>query len=197
MNERSADTTATSSLRRHLRIRALVTTGTALMVLASAFTVLTGGTTASAYTVTGSSGSPGAASVPRTVGTGTYPNATIVAGNRTVTESPAYARYDQWVCVTPRLWTLQGTQWKLLVQRSSCGWIPAASSSVALLGVTFTGMRTITPYGVDVVVTWRLANNALVGQRTYDYNASSDYACSGAACSVLDSPQGAYMFFYF
>ena len=120
----------------------------------AATTALGSATPAAAFTVLNASGYPGTSTVPviagqaytRTDSSGAYGAVTFPW--RTVSESPAYAAYDQQVCVTFNL-VMNGGNYNALVQtpgwylaRSGerCAVIPAASSSVIVYGATYDGL---------------------------------------------------------
>lgn len=169
--------------------------------LAVAF-IATSAASASAVTITGGSGSPGYAYIPNTTAQyGAY-DSTITAPARTVGESPAYARSDQKVCVTPRLWFLSSSRsgaqtWNFDSQMTNCAWIRAAATSATVNGVTFSGTIPYTGYSVDVVITWQLTNGSVIGRRTYDYSSTADYQCLTFKCFKGTSTIGAWIDFDF
>jgi hypothetical protein len=95
-NAVSAPATETGAIRSFGLFAALVAT-----VLAAAIGLFAA-TSASAYSVS-SSGSPGVTSTPFTYGDydAWTRGSTITVNWRTVYESTAYSRYDQYVCVNP------------------------------------------------------------------------------------------------
>ena len=99
------------------KIRALAASVIMIVVLGLA------AQSASAATTTGN-GSPGTATIPQTTGryVGYAQGGTIETGARTVYESPGYRNYDQYVCLTARLWKLNnhnpGQSWSRQNQRS-------------------------------------------------------------------------------
>lgn len=182
-------------MTRSITIRSLIAAVAVALVLGI------GAQAASAVTVPSSSGYPGTATYPRSVG-GSVNSMTGRLGTaaRVVYESPSYRNYDQYVCVTPRLWLLynysNGSQaWGLQSQRTDCRWIPAAYSSVQLPAAIFDNLTPMLGYSVDVVVTWKFSNGSVIGQRTYDYNAVGDYICATTRCSVGNSRVGAWVMF--
>jgi len=172
-------TTATAPRRR----RRLV--GADLAVIAVFAALLAGAGPASAYTLS-SYGYPGSTSTPATWASWTsYGTGQVLVPWRQVTESPRYANYAQYVCVQANYEEASGGGWIDADSQTHCAWIPAASTSANVNGAVFDAMGFNSfIYSVNVVVTWRLSNGALVGQRTYDYNALGDYRCSTAHCRV-------------
>lgn len=142
---------------------------------------------ASAMSIYGNWGYPGTTSLPYThagwtaMGTGV-----MTVPWRTVYESPQYARYDQWVCVTANaVRSSAGMAWEAAGSSTSCAWIPAAGTSASVNGAYFDMMGFNSfMYSANVVVTWKLSNNAVIGTRTYDYNRVSDFLCTTSKCSV-------------
>lgn len=177
----------------------------ALAVTLSMLVGATLATPASAYTIARKSGYPGSATVPKVVGEylpATYSNR-ITAPQRTVYESPQYAGFNQYVCAQYRLWYLarrsDNTQYWVRDPRggSSCAWISAAGTSARLTGLYWDDNTPYTAYGVDVVITWQLANGTVVGSKTYDYSDRADYACVTAKCVTGSSTVGGYVQFDF
>lgn len=112
---------------------------------------------------------------------------------RNVTESPAYAAHDQYVCVVHRIFTggTRGPRWTQANAVRNCAWIPRAGTSVAINGVNWS----ITPmhtYRVTTEVTWQLANGSLIGRANQDYAHASDYRCLDTLdrCQVLTTTWG-------
>jgi len=157
-------------------------------------------TPASAYSIY-NSGYPGKAQTPFTYGYSTFFNtATIVAPYRWVTESAAYAQYDQYVCVTVNLMTASGARyWLDDSSQTDCQWIPAAMGSVPVTGAQFDNLLggNVAAYSVNVVVTWQLSNGEQIGSSTFDYDQASDYRCQTAYCMVKTTTWGggAYLTF--
>lgn len=162
-----------------------------------------GAQAASAYTVVGSSGSPGTVSTPYADASyASYASGTIATNARTAYESPGYRNYDQYVCITARLWKLNnygaGSQaWAKANETRRCAWIRAAASSVGIGGTNFTGLVPYFGYGVDFAVTWQLSNGTVIGRRTYDYTATGDYRCLTGKCYKDNSTIGAFVMFDF
>jgi hypothetical protein len=160
---------------------------------------------AGALTVSKNVGSPGKVINPRTAGAWIDQNRNVmVAGGRTVSESPKYANRIQYVCVTPRLWLLLNNNggpqtWSRDAQLTQCRSISAAARSVALGGVAFGELVPYFAYKTDVVVTWRLTNRSgkVIGQRIFNYNLRADYECQSSGCRIGTSRIGAYMMFDF
>ena len=156
---------------------------------------------ASSYSVK-STGSAGTTSTPFTFGTYGAWGSKITVPYRTVHESPAFRGFDQYVCVTPRLWTIrQGMfpKWVQSAAKTNCAWIRAASSSVSVDGADFTSIIPYSGYSVDIRVTWQLANGRTIGTRTYDYNVRNDYRCTdGHSKCILGTTNwggGAFLMF--
>ena len=158
---------------------------------------------AGAVTTTVSKGVPGKAARPPVYGTyGANGNAVITVPWRRVTESRRYARYDQWVCVTPRLYHAYtpdwGTpDWVLDAKSTSCAWIAAGARYADIDGVDFTGPIGLFGYGVDVAVTWSLSDGTVIGKRVYDYDQQSDYVCQSGGCYTGDGVLGGFVMFDF
>ena len=137
---------------------------------------------AAAFTVT-SSGSPGVTTTPFTYGDygswSSVDGSTITAPARTVYESSFYSSYDQYVCVTPRLWTFKTGQlsWSYDLGLTNCAWIRGASTSALVQGAVFSKLMPYTGFSVDIKVTWQFANGAPIGTKYYDYNTVNDYRC--------------------
>jgi hypothetical protein len=142
---------------------------------------------ASAYTLYGS-GYPGTVGAPFTFGYSTgYGTGAILVPDRVVTESTAYGRYDQYVCVTMNRVASSGAKfWTTAETIRNCAWIPAASTSVTVKGAWFNNLvgMNLAIYAVNVVVTWQLSNGYQVGTRTLDYNQVGDYNCQTAYCGI-------------
>lgn len=178
-------------------------TATKIRALAAAVVVLTvlgiGAQAASAYTTTPSGASPGTATVPVTNASyASYASGTLTTNARTIYESPGYRNYDQYVCLTARLWKLNAPRpqsWSKVNERRECAWIPAASSAVNIRGTNFPGLIPYFGYSVDIDITWQLSNGALLGRRNYDYNATGDYRCLTAKCYPGNSSVGAWVMF--
>jgi hypothetical protein len=157
---------------------------------------------AGAYTITVSKGAPGKASTPVVYGTYGGNGSLITAPARRVTESRRYARYDQWVCVTPRLYhgytpDWGSPDWVLDAKATNCAWIPARARYVDVPGVDFTSPVPIFAYGVTVTVTWSLSDGTVVGKRVYDYDQSADYLCQNGGCYTGDGVLGGFVMFDF
>lgn len=136
------------------------------------------GASASGYSLSGT-GSPGGTTTPFTYANYGAWGSTITVPWRTVYESPAFRAYDQYVCMTPRLWTIQqGTspRWVQTSSSRSCAWIRGSASAVNVNGADFS----VLPYNghsVDILVTWQLSNGQQIGSQVYDYNVVNDYRC--------------------
>jgi hypothetical protein len=136
-------------------------------------------TSASSYSLT-NTGSPGATTTPFTYATYGAWGSTITVPWRTVYESPSYRAYDQYVCVTPRLWSIQyGTpaRWVKADSRTNCQWIRGSASAVNVNGADFAAVP-LFGYSVDVQVTWQLSNGQQIASQVYDYNVTNDYRCT-------------------
>jgi hypothetical protein len=177
--------------------RSLVLAGILMAMLSM---LLGGASSASAVTISAQSGYPGSATLVATYGASTgFASAKITVPWRNVTESTKYANYDQYVCVRPRLFESSGGRWIQSATASNCAWIPARSTSVNVAGADFTnvfGLNTFI-YSVDVQVTWQLSNGAVIGSRTYDYNATGDYRCSTVHCKIANTTWGGGAFLEF
>ena len=137
---------------------------------------------ASSYSLSGT-GAPGGTTTPFTYANYGVWGSTITVPWRTVYESPSFRAYDQYVCVTPRLWTIQyGTfpKWVQTNSSRSCAWIAGAASSVNVNGADFSAVP-YNGYSVDILVTWQLANGQQIGSQVYDYNVANDYRCNVAS----------------
>ncbi len=180
-------------------------TATKIRALAAAVVVLTvlgiGAQAASAYTTSASGASPGTATVPVTdAAYVSYVTGRITTNARTVYESPGYRNYDQYVCLTARLWRLNAPRpqsWSKVNERRECAWIRAASSAVNIRGTNFSDLAPYFGYSVDIDITWQLSNGALLGRRNYDYNAVGDYRCLTTKCFKDTSTVGAFIMFDF
>lgn len=178
---------ATTTARRFTR-RPLTVLATLLMAGTLAAGIGVGSGTASAYSQVGATGYPGSVSTPFIWGSWDF-NAgnSVLFPWRTVTESTAYARYDQYVCVQMDLvYSSASKYWVNYASRTNCAWIPAAATSVNVNGTQYTGLPGLNSfiYAGNVKVTWRLSNGAVIGTRTLDYNATGDYRCSTINCFV-------------
>ena len=164
--------------------------------------VVTSASNAAAVTIR-TNGSPGSAEIPYAYARyASFASGTITAPARTVHESPVYARRDQYVCVTPRLWALSTNllghqRWKLDDKLTDCRWIRAASTSVAVNGAEFSELDPYIGYSVDVVITWQLKDGTRIGKRIYDYTFKADYQCLTEKCRRDKSTIGAYVMFDF
>ena len=142
---------------------------------------------ASAYSTYGVTGYPGQASTPYTYAGWTAMGTGVMTVNwRTVYESPQYAKYDQWVCVTANaVRSSAGRAWEAAGSSTRLRMDPGAATSATVNGAAFDmlGFNSFI-YSANVVVTWKLSNNAVIGTRTYDYNQVNDFRCTTAKCSV-------------
>ena len=142
---------------------------------------------AAAYTII-SSGYPGAVGAPATQAYSTsYGTGALLTPDRSISESAAYARSDQYVCVTMNLVSASGTPyWMQENAVRNCAWIRAAYSSTTVRGAWFNDLlgMNLAIYSVNVVVTWQLSNGSVIGKRTLDYNQPGDYQCQTAYCAV-------------
>jgi hypothetical protein len=144
---------------------------------------------AAAFSVT-SHGSPGRVTVPpATVGYADGYNVIeqLNAPARYIYESVPYASRDQWVCINHRTWEYDGS-WILRDQQSRCGWIRAAQTRISD-GAYRSAFRPMigTWIAYDVVVTWRLASGALIGDKSVRYEVGDGYNMD-LRCAVLDDP---------
>jgi hypothetical protein len=177
---------------RSLALRTVLTAGSLSSILA------VNAAPVAAYTGY-ASGYPGAVGTPRIVGSYVdYGTGKVTFPGRIATESARYFAYNQYVCVTSNVVyasAFESTSWQPYNSFRVCRWIPAAASSVVVPGVSFDVMtHGIFIFSGNVVVTWQLANGALVGKRVLDYNAVGDYACYG--CTIASSYSlGAYLLF--
>jgi hypothetical protein len=161
-------------------------------------------TLAYSWSTTGSSGS---ATLYNANGYYDPYNPLILAPLQTVKESPAYARYDQTVCVTHRLWRLEsnGSQWWAHQGESdvtNCKLIRASDTSASFEAVAFSPRYgdTIIPYygySIDEVISWRLSNGSVVATLAVDYNLASDYICRTFKCATGTSTVGGFIRFDF
>lgn len=158
------------------------------------------------------SGQPGTAQIPWVVLEGphllngtSYLQYAIISGARRVNESAAYRNINQYVCVTHRLWvyvpeTFTGTGYRPaawssspIQQRTACGWILAAQTSISDLGAYFDlgGSLPRSDYGVDVNIVWRRSpSGSVLGSATYDYASTTDYRCTYHPCTASDDGNG-------
>ena len=162
--------------------------------------IFAGASSASAYQVVNSTGYPGAAATPLTYAAWTgFATGSVTVPYRAVTESKPYAAYNQYVCVTAQLVEASGAGWIESSSSRSCAWIMAAATQVNVNGAAFTGLMGLNTliYAVNVQITWQLSNGALIGTRTYDYNAAGDYRCTTIHCKVATTTWGGGAFVEF
>lgn len=119
---------------------------------------------------------------------------TLSSPFRTVTESSLYRNYDQYVCVTTRLFILKNgpyaQSWSYQRQATSCAWIPAAASYTSIAGQAFTGLLPTQAYSIDVTMTWRLSNGYTLGTMNVDYDRAADYQCLNNRCTAITTSVG-------
>lgn len=176
------------------------------LALAIAITVIgvlaVGAPSASAQTVITTGSYPGSTTSALTYAT-YYLNggSVITTGPRTIFPNQTYRNYDQNVCINARLWQLNtpggGRQSWALIQQSGyrCTTIRAGTVGYNDYGTAFRPPLPLNGYSTDVQVVWRLMNGAVLGTRTYDQNATSDYRCTNANCWVQNSTIGANVIF--
>jgi hypothetical protein len=193
MNGHARDRRAPGAHPMHGARRPMVRIVRAAILVGFVIAMLAGSTAAYAVGVQTTGGwYPGSTTVPKASldpGDGWGITEAYLSSNaRTIYESPAYARYDQYVCIVHRVWKYvpawmnhDGGHWTIVGNSGTqCGWIRAANTSIWDGGYSFP-IQTDTldqKLTVDVVVTWRLANGSLLGSKNYAYNTLADYHCN-------------------
>jgi hypothetical protein len=149
------------------------------------------------------SGAPGQVAVTPTA-TADGAARRLIVNASVVGEAPGYAAYDQYVCLTSRLWQIVYSPafspprpfWQQVGSYRRCGWIAAAGTAITDWGNSFAaGYQK--GYAVTMDITWQLANGATIGSKTVQYNAASDYRCVNGNCTVNTTNWGGGAFVFF
>jgi len=183
--------------RSRRRVRALAVVG---VVVASVTAATGSAASAKSWSQTGAPGQ--VAVTPTVTADGAARRLTVHAS--AVGEAPGYAAYDQYVCLTSRLWQIVYSPawspprpfWQQVSSYRRCGWIPAAGTAITDAGNSFAaGYQK--GYAVTMEVTWQLANGATIGTKTVQHNAVGDYRCVNGNCTVNNTNWGGGAFVFF
>jgi hypothetical protein len=150
----------------------------------------------------GGTGSSGSADVPKAQVFADWSGAKLASPYRTVTEASSYRNYDQYVCVTTRLFRLKNgpyqQSWVYERQATNCAWIRAAQSSVVVQGQGFTNLLLTQAYRIDVRFSWQLSNGYVLGTSWVDYDRAADYRCmTPPRCTPIDTSVGGAIYINF
>ena len=176
MNEITAPHTTDS---RHLPGRRPILAVT-LAVLVAAVSLLGLGASPAAAQSWSTTGTAGQIAVSPVTADGARRH--IVVNASVAGKSPLYANYDQYVCVTKRLWQVDYNpgRWTHVNAQTTCAWVRGAGT------MTDWGARFSAGYGkgyaVTMDITWQLPNGYLIGTKHAGFNSPQDYRCINGNC---------------